>query len=195
MGLGPEYTPGQTPLDEEEKLGLRISSIGSKAELDELEQQNIEEALQWLQGKRFLIEKVLSEAFLLNLHKRMFGQVWAWAGKFRTSQKNMGLHYSQIRPALKQLCDDALVWHEQQIYAAEEMALRFKHRLVSIHCFANGNGRHSRLMADILIHQVFQERLFTWGESLSDKARAEYLRAMKAADRNSFEALLLFARS
>ncbi len=195
MGLGPDYSPGQTPLDEEEKLGLRISSIGSKAELDELEQQNIDEALQWLQGKRFAIENVLNEKFLITLHKRMFGKVWAWAGKFRTSQKNMGLHHSQIRPALKQLCDDALVWQEHQVYTPEEMALRFKHRLLSIHCFANGNGRHSRLMADILIHQVFQQALFTWGESLADKARAEYLLAMKAADRNSFEALLRFAQS
>ncbi len=195
MGLGPDYSPGQTPLDEEEKLGLRISSIASKAELNELEQQNIEETLQWLQGKRFAIENVLNETFLLTLHKRMFGKVWTWAGKFRTSQKNMGLHHSQIRPALKQVCDDALVWQEHSVYPPEEMALRFKHRLVSIHCFANGNGRHSRLMADILIHQVFQHPLFTWGLSLADKARAEYLLAMKAADRNSFEALLRFARS
>lgn len=195
MGLGPEYSPGQTPLDEEEKEGLLFPSIGSKAELDELEQQNIEEALQWLQGKRFAIEKVLNEAFLLNLHRRMYGRVWAWAGKFRTSEKNMGLHYSQIRLALKQLCDDALFWHEQEVYPPEEIALRFKHRLVSIHCFANGNGRHSRLMADILIHHVFQQALFSWGESLGDNARSAYLTAIKAADKNAFGALLRFARS
>ena len=97
MGLGPEYSPGLTPIDEEEKLGLRISTIASKAELDEFEQQNIEEALQWLLGKSFSIEKVLNEKFILDLHRRMFGRVWAVAGKFRASQKNMG--YTTARSA------------------------------------------------------------------------------------------------
>lgn len=198
MGLGLEYQEGQTPIDEEEKEGLRIKTISTKSELDEFEQLNNEEALQWIFTKKFKPKQVFAEKFICDLHNRMFGNVWDWAGRFRKTDKNIGIDKHQISIALKVLCDDSLFWVENEIYSPEEIALRFKHRLVSIHCFPNGNGRHSRVMADIIIEKLFGQAPFSWGAASLSKAnvtRAAYLRAVKQADHNNYQPLLDFARS
>jgi Fic-DOC domain mobile mystery protein B len=198
MGLDFDDIEGQTPLDEDEKEGLLIRTIATRGELDEFEQQNIEQAIQWTMGRSFRPEMVFTEDFVRKLHKRMFSKVWAWAGTFRKTNKNIGVDKWQISAALKSLLDDLRYWYEHNTYPPDEIALRFKHRLVSIHCFTNGNGRHSRLMADIIIEKIFQRPVFTWGAtSVSGEgdARMAYLRALKAADRGDYSLLLAFAGS
>jgi len=198
MGLDLEYTNGQTPLDDEEKEGLLIPTIATREELDEFEQQNIEEAIQWVLGRSLKAEIILSEKFVRNLHKRMYGDVWEWAGKYRKTEKNFGLDKWQIPVALRSLCDDTLFWIQNNTYLPDEIAIRFKHRIVSIHCFANGNGRHSRLMADVIIQKVYKLPFFTWGARdlvHQSEARSNYLKTVKAADRGKYEPLLIFART
>lgn len=198
MGLDLTYIDGQTPIDDEEKEGLLIETISTKADLDEFEQLNIEEALQWVFNKKFNPRQVFTEKFICNLHKRMYGNIWAWAGTFRKTDKNIGVDKHQIPIELKVLCDDALYWIENNTYSPEETAIRFKHRIVSIHCFPNGNGRHSRLMADIIIGKLFNKELFTWGTnnlSKVNETRKAYLQAVKQADQNNYQSLLDFAIS
>lgn len=198
MGLDLDYFDGQTPIDEDEKEGLLIETITTKGELDEFEQQNIEEALQWVFGKKFKAKDVFTEKFICNLHQRMYGNVWAWAGDFRKTNKNIGIDKFQIPMSLKVLCDDALYWFEHQTYSPEEFAIRFKHRIVSIHCFPNGNGRHSRLMGDIIIEKLFGQKPFSWGAAKLSKAndtRSAYLKAVKQADQGNYQPLLDFARA
>jgi Fic-DOC domain mobile mystery protein B len=198
--MGPEivYTEGQTPLDEDEIHGLLIPTIATRSELDEFEQQNIEQAVQWTIARSFRPQQILSENFIRDVHKRMFGEVWAWAGEFRQTEKNIGTKVWLIATELKQLLDDTIFWMEHSTYPPDEIAVRFKHRLVSIHCFANGNGRHSRLLADIIIENIFGRPPFSWGATSPDPAhdsRAEYLTALKAADKGDIEPLIGFARS
>jgi Fic-DOC domain mobile mystery protein B len=198
MGLNFSYIAGQTPLDEDESEGLLIPTIATREELDEFEQQNIEQAMQWIFLRSFRPEQIFTETFVCNLHRRMYGQVWAWAGKFRKTNKNIGVDKWQISMALKALLDDALFWITNSSYPPDEIAIRFKHRIVSIHCFPNGNGRHSRLMADIIIEKVFKLPVFTWSASSlvqQNKARATYLKAIRAADKGDIQPLLVFARS
>ena len=198
MGLDLEYINGQTPLDEEEKDGLLILTIATRGELDEFEQQNIEKAVQWILGRTFKPELFFTEAFVRMLHKRMYADVWAWAGEFRKTNKNIGVDKWKIPSDLKYLLDDAKYWHENNTYTQDEIAVRFKHRIVSIHCFPNGNGRHSRLLADIIIEQIYKQPVFSWGAAnLSDEgdARKSYLKAVKTADRGDYSLLLAFARS
>ena len=198
MGLDFEYINDQTPLDEDEKEGLLIPSIATRAELDEFEQQNIEEAIQWVLTRSLKPKTIFTEQFVRNLHKRMYGNVWGWAGEFRKSNKNLGLDKYQIPVALKTLLDDALFWVENETYPPDEIAVRFKHRIVSIHCFPNGNGRHSRLMADVIIDKIYKEPVFAWGaDNLVEKgdSRTTYLKAVKEADNGNYKPLLAFARS
>ncbi len=198
MGLSLEYNDGQTPLDEDEKEGLLIPTIATRAELDEFEQQNIEDALQWVLGRTFNAKVILSEKFIRNMHKRMYSDIWAWAGKFRKSNKNLGIDKWQIPIALNALCADTLYWIRNKSFSPDEIAIRFKYRLVSIHCFANGNGRHSRLMADLLIYHVYKLPFFTWGAGNlipQGKVRDIYLEAVKGADQGNYQPLLDFARS
>ena len=169
MGLEIEYIEGQTPLDEDEKEGLLIKSITTRSELDEFEQFNIEKAVQWTLSKKWKPEYVLSEDFVKELHKRMFKEVWSWAGEFRRTNKNLGVDKCQIGVSLKQLLDDSLDWLKNKTFSDEEFALRFKHRIVRIHCFSNGNGRHSRLIADIIISQIFGKPVFTWNSTNLNK--------------------------
>lgn len=196
MGLGFDYLHGQTPLDPDEMDGLLIPIIATQGELDEFEQQNIEKAIQWSMSRSFKADLVFSEEFIQRVHSKMFGDVWSWAGKFRKTNKNMGVDWWKIPHELKILIDDAVYWYKHDIYPPDEMAIRFKHRLVSIHCFPNGNGRHSRLMADIIIEKIFKKQIFTWGgQNLTKKgeARIVYLQALKAADLGAYSPLLEFA--
>lgn len=198
MGLDFEYINGQTPLDEDEKEGLLIPTIATRGELDEFEQQNIEHAIKWTLTRNFMQQKMFSESFIKDVHKRMYKDVWKWAGEFRKTNKNIGVDKWSISIELKKLLDDAIFWIENETYTPDEIAIRFKHRLVSIHCFPNGNGRHSRLMADIIIEKIFKKPVFSWGTANLTRegdARTEYIKAIKAADLGDYSLLLAFARS
>jgi len=185
-------------LDEDEKNGLLIPTIANRGELDEFEQQNIEEAIQWVLTRPLKVNKILTEKFVRNLHKQMYGNVWSWAGDFRKTDKNIGINKWHISTALKALLDDTLFWIEHETFTPDEIAVRFKHRIVSIHCFPNGNGRHSRLMADIIVNKIYKLPVFSWGaDNLVKKgdARSEYLNAIKIADKTIYGPLISFARS
>ena len=198
MGLDIDYIDGQTPLDDDEKEGLLISSITTRGELDEFEQQNIEKAVEWTMRRKFNKEEILTEKFVRNLHRKMYGDVWKWAGEFRRTEKSIGIDPVQIGVSLKQLCDDCLHWINGKVYPDEEIAIRFKHALVKIHCFSNGNGRHSRLMADIIINHVFGKHVFNWGRSnlvSHDEVRNNYLRSLREADKGNINPLLEFAKT
>jgi Fic-DOC domain mobile mystery protein B len=200
MGLNLDYTLGQTPLDEEECEGLKIKTISTKGELDEFEQKNIEDAVLWTLGLKINRDKLLSESFVKSLHKRMYGDIWKWAGNFRLSEKNIGVESWKISTELKILLEDTNYWIENKTYSEDEIAIRCKHRLVSIHCFPNGNGRHSRLFADLLAEKIFDKAVFTWGQSNSQlvnksDSRSNYLAALKKADKGDYSDLIVFARS
>jgi Fic-DOC domain mobile mystery protein B len=183
-----------TPLTPEEIRDLIPAHIAYRSELNEAEQENIKRAQEWALGPRW--RDLLSEKFAKALHRRMLGDVWRWAGRFRTSQRNMGIDYWLIPTELRKLLDDTKAWIEFKTYPADEIAVRFHHRLVLIHPFPNGNGRHARLMADLLIMRLGGER-FSWGrESLRDPgvARQQYIAALRAADNHDIAPLLAFAR-
>lgn len=197
MGLEIKYIDGQTPLNDEEIEGLKILSISTRGELDEFEQLNIEKAIEWTMRLKIKPEQLFSEKFVLDLHKKMYNDVWKWAGHFRKSEKNIGVKSYKIGTELKQLLDDALYWHNNKTYPDEEVAIRFKHRLVSIHCFSNGNGRHSRLMADLIMTKLYNENYFSWGGSNLIKAsetREQYIKSLREADNYKYEPLIAFAK-
>ena len=198
MGLEFEYEDGQTPLDEDEKNGLLIKTIATQGELDEHEQRNIEKAIEWTIHNKFKASRILDEKFIKELHKKMFSDTWKWAGDFRQSEKNIGVSWIRIPMELRLLVDDTKYWIEKATYPPDELAIRFKHRLVNIHCFPNGNGRHSRIMADIIISSVFGRDVFTWHHSNMVKAgevRAKYISAIREGDNGNINQLIEFARN
>lgn len=192
------FLAGQTPLDEQEKRDL-IPSIVTREDLDAFEQANILEARAWLMRKSVLArQEVFSEVFLRNLHKRMFGHVWKWAGSFRRTNKNIGVEYYQIPAELRHLLDDARYLLDHQTYPTCDLAVIIHHRLVKIHLFPNGNGRHARMCADAIVAKFGGESL-TWGDIVSvtkpDETRRRYIAALREADGGDYDALLAFARS
>ena len=188
---------GNTPLSPEEQDDL-IPDLSTKEELNEWERQNILEAYGWaLDLKNLRLQDPLTEPYVRELHLRMFDQTWKWAGIYRSTEKNIGIPHYQIREALAALLGDARYWVEHQTFEADELAVRFHHRLVSIHPFANGNGRHSRLIADVLVQRQGRP-VFTWGGADIVRAgdfRRSYIDALRAADKNDMQPLLAFARS
>lgn len=198
MGLELQYKDGQTPLEEEEKEDLKIKSITKQKELNEFEQLNIEKAVEWMINAKLNHERILNVKFIKDLHKKMYGDVWKWAGEFRKTEKNIGIKWTQIGIELKNLIDDTIFWIENKTYSPVEIAIRFKHRIVAIHCFSNGNGRHSRIMADIIIESIFEKEIFTWHQSnmvKGDETRKEYINALKEADNGNIHPLIKFAES
>jgi Fic-DOC domain mobile mystery protein B len=193
-GLFDQPDDAATPLTLEEALDLIPSYIAYRHELNAAEQENIVRAQTWALTRR---RDMLTEKFVMGLHRRMLGDVWRWAGKFRTSERNMGIAHWEIPVALRILLEDTKARIEYKTYTPDEIAVRFHHRLVQIHPFSNGNGRHSRLMADLLVMQLGGER-FSWGrESLGDAGivRTRYIQALRALDRHDVGPLLAFARA
>ena len=198
MGLKIKYIEGQTPLDEDEKEGLLIRTISTRGELDEFEQANIQQAVEWTISNKFIADEIITEDFILLTHKKMFNEVWKWAGTKRKTNKNIGVDKYQILVELQKLLKDCRYWIDNKTYEPDEIAIRFSHRLVSIHVFPNGNGRHSRLMADIIISNIFNKPVFTWGSSDLSKSgtmRKRYLDAIYDADIGILKPLIEFART
>ena len=188
---------GNTPLSVEEQADL-IPNLATREELNEWERQNILEAYAWaLDPKNLSRHDHLTEPYVRELHLRMFDQTWKWAGRYRTTEKNIGIPHYQIRDSLAGLLNDVRYWLDHRTYGPDEIAVRFHHRLVFIHPFANGNGRHARLMADLLAQKQGRP-VFTWGGADIVRAgdfRRSYIDALRAADKNDIQLLLIFARS
>jgi Fic-DOC domain mobile mystery protein B len=188
------YPDGATPLDPNEIGGLRYRHVKTQAQLNELEQANISSGLLWL--GRMRRRDVLTTSFILEFHRRLFGEVWTWAGKFRTTGKNIGVDPQQIVTQLHGLMGDARYWIDNGTYRPHEAAARLHHRLVSIHPFTNGNGRHARIMADVVLEKIFQTDAIDWTagadlQSMNDR-RVAYITALRAADNHDLEPLLRF---
>ena len=189
-------------MDPKEAEGLRLPHISTREQLNKWEQENILEAELKLFSRKQ--REILSEGFILRLHKMMFGNVRKWAGKYRTSEKNIGVLPWEVAVGIRGLCEDAKLWigsvkdMVDATFASDEIAARFHHRLVSIHPFANGNGRHARMMADLLLVHVLGRERFTWGShDLTQKGavRQASLEALRAADRRDDAKLFIFVRS
>lgn len=191
-----DYAPGATPLDPDEAAGLIPSHIANHAQLNEWEMVNILEGEHWAFSRKH--KNMLDSDFVRRLHKRMFGDTWRWAGTFRTTEKNIGIDPTQIPLELHNLCEDVKSQLAYKSYPLDEIAVRFSHRLVAIHPFANGNGRLSRTIADLLLAQYGAER-FTWGAGANlvteGDVRQRYLDALRAADERDYGRLLAFVRS
>jgi len=191
-----KYPEGATPIDPDEAADLLLTHITTHGELNRWEQDNIIEAMAWIDKTK--PTNILNVRFIKQLHKRMFGNIWRWAGQFRRSDKNLGVSWHQVPMCLKNLCDDVPVWIQTENESPEEMAVRFHHRLVWIHPFSNSNGRHSRLMTDIFIENVLLRSPFTWGKwdlSNPNEYRIRYINALQEADNGNYIPLLEFAKS
>jgi Fic-DOC domain mobile mystery protein B len=190
------YEPGQTPLDADEAAQLLPRHITTQAALDEWEQANILRAVQW--AARPKRATVLTEEFCRELHRKMFDKTWRWAGQYRQSDKNIGCTWTQVPVRLRQLLDNTAYQLAQRVFPLEEAAARFHHQLVLVHPFPNGNGRHSRLMADCLLKQNGGVA-FSWGArqglAAPGIARQSYIAALRAADAGDIALLLSFVRS
>jgi len=184
---------GQTPLDPDEAEGLLLDWIVTRADLDLAEQQNIEDGILRLSRRRLNVEMILDDSFLKSLHQTLFGSVWAWAGKFRTTERNVGVPPHAITTELRKLMDDVMAWRQFGTFDADEQAVRLHHRLTWIHPFPNGNGRTARIYTDSFL-MAAGGRGFTWGGNAED-SRTRYLEAIRAADRHDLDPLRVFVRS
>jgi Fic-DOC domain mobile mystery protein B len=188
---------GQTPLDPDEAAQILRPAITTRGELDIVEQESIAQAIRWAFGRRRNPQTVLEERFLRRLHKRIFGDVWRWAGTYRQTARNIGVEHWMIQEEIGRLLGDSRFWVENATYEPSELCVRFHHRLVAIHPYPNGNGRHSRLAADILSVSLGGAP-FAWGRGLGLDAaavRARYIATLRAADAGELVDLLAFARS
>jgi Fic-DOC domain mobile mystery protein B len=185
---------GATPLDPDERLGLKFGHITTRGELDELEQANIEQALDWLSRRRG--GDIFDDGFVRTLHKRLFGDVWTWAGEYRLTEKNIGIDPHQISMQLRMLLDNARYWAEHGVYPPLEAAARFHHRMVQIHPFPNGNGRHARIAADVMLEDYYDHPNIEWASGFDLQAdnerRKAYITALRAADAGDFDPFLTF---
>lgn len=185
---------GHTELSAEDREGLLPTYIATRGDLFEAEQRNIAEVML---RRRPAVEKLLDDKYLRELHRAMFGNVWSWAGKYRTLGTNIGIEPSSIPTAVRNLVEDTKTWIDLETYSLDEVAARFHRRLVAIHPFPNGNGRHGRIATDLLVTAVGAEP-FTWGRHLdvaTDELRGRYVDALRMADSDDVSMLLEFVRT
>ncbi len=187
---------GNTPLSPDELADL-IPNLATKEELNEWERENILLARDWAIADRTSAVDMASDEYVRKFHGKMFDQTWKWAGEYRCTEKNIGVPFREIRERLMALFGDVRYWIENSTYSLDEISVRFHHRLVLIHPFPNGNGRHARLIADVLAMKLGRPE-FTWGSAnlvKEGEARNQYLEAIRTADNGDIQPLLEFARS
>jgi Fic-DOC domain mobile mystery protein B len=195
MAVKFDYPPGATPLDPDDAAGLIPSHIATQGQLNAWEFQNVAEGRAWALARKR--KELLTADFARELHRRMFGKTWKWAGNFRKKETNPGIDPMNIPVELKKLFDDVGYQVKQKSMPLDEIAARFHHRLTQIHPFPNGNGRHARLMTDILL-KVNGAEPFDWGNSdlvAPDEVRNRYIAALRAADDRDHLPLKNFVRS
>lgn len=191
-----EYASGATPLDPDEISGLIPLHISTQSQLNEWEASNILKAENWLYSTSNH-GNFLTIDFIKLLHARMFDDTWKWAGHFRLTERNIGVCPYTITANLHNLLEDVQYQIINQSYSLDEIGYRFHHRLVSIHPFPNGNGRHARLITDLLLFQAGKAR-FTWGKQKLEPEgpiRTQYINALRQADKHDYSALAVFVRS
>jgi Fic-DOC domain mobile mystery protein B len=182
--------PGQTPLDD--ISGLRIRSITTTGELNAAEAENVRRAvLKYTTTKLTRRSARFDLRWMLKLHKEMFGEVWSWAGTLRKGQTNIGSPPHLIEIELHTLIEDLRAWEASGMPLLEQ-AVRLHHVAVRIHPFAGGNGRWSRMLANIWL-MLHGAGPIEWPEATIGSAsviREEYLRAVRAADAGDYRALI-----
>lgn len=189
------YPEGATPFNQDDLVALIPNHIETQDQLNEWEQANILKAEVWLFSRKH--KDILSIKFLKSLHKKMFDETWKWAGEFRTGNTNIGVQFYYIQEKLTMLLGDVLFWIEQKTYPIDEIAARFHHKLVLIHPFPNGNGRHARLITDRLLVDLGYPR-FSWGKgnlTKDSEIRRNYINSLRKADGECYDDLIKFVRS
>jgi Fic-DOC domain mobile mystery protein B len=198
MALTGAHAPGATPLDQDDVLGLKLPAT-THGELNELEAENILAGWRWAsRSTKSRMPNMLTDTYVRELHRRMFGEVWEWAGQYRQRELNIGVAPIQVGPSLMVALGNAQVWLAQETFEPVDFAIRLHHAIVKIHPFRNGNGRHSRLFADLTLVKHFKENRLPWGGDTlgrTDPRRNEYLKAVRAADDGDYRPLLTFCRS
>ena len=187
---------GATPLDESETFGLKQFWISNRDQLNELEFAHISRALAERYWHRLSTSEILDDLLLRQLHKAMFSNVWEWAGKYRTTEKNIGCDSREISVRVRELCQSAKLWFNGGM-PIDEAGCKFHFDLVAIHPFANGNGRHARAATNLLLESVGSTP-FTWGRTellTPSETRSTYISALRAADRGDLGPLLAFVRT
>jgi Fic-DOC domain mobile mystery protein B len=199
MPLTGAHAPGATPLTPEDVAGLKVRSVATHGELNEAEANNIIKAQQWgLRSRLVRVPQMLADEFMQRLHREMFSEVWAWAGRYRERETNIGVARHLIRQELRRAYDDARAWLQHGTYSPEEFVVRLHYRLVTVHPFPNGNGRHARMVAGLALVRHFKADPLPWdGSALrrSDATRQAYIDALVAADHYDLAPLLAFARA
>ena len=188
---------GATPLSVDDVQGLKLRHVTTREQLDELEQANVVQGLRWLAAEQR--GDILEDSFVRKVHEKLFGEVWVWAGKYRKLETNIGVAPHEIATQMRLLLDDARTWCEQQVYPPLEAAARLHHRMVLIHPFPNGNGRHARIVADEFLKRRFNHPPIEWtsGHNLlqNNNRRNAYLQALRQADTGELKALLKFVNA
>tara|TARA_R110000868_G_scaffold353876_2_gene615095 strand:- start:45601 stop:46200 length:600 start_codon:yes stop_codon:yes gene_type:complete len=192
------YPIGATPLTKDELEDLIPAYIRTQSDLNTAEQMNISKAKLTIGKKKYSFDSVLDDLLIRKLHKLMFGDVWQWAGKYRKSDKNIGVDWRYINVELKQLLDNTKFQIDKNSYSEFEIAIRFHHKFVWIHPFPNGNGRLARILTDMLLATISNQK-FTWGGSniydykIASKIREQYIKALRKADKGEYNQLMKFA--
>lgn len=196
MGLILQHVPGSTPLDPDETEGLIPEHITTHDQLNDWEAANILKGKNWaLSNKR---RNLLTEGFLRDLHRQMFNDTWKWAGTYRKTEKSIGIAPEKVSISVREIMDNVAYMLQHKVVGLDEIAVRLHHGLVQTHPFPNGNGRVTRLIADLL-QWTNHRPTFTWGGGVSlvasSGARDRYIPALKAADQGDIMPLLAFAKS
>jgi Fic-DOC domain mobile mystery protein B len=199
MALTGAHAPGATPLTAEDLQGLRIPSVRTHRDLNEAEAANIVRGQEWaLRARSARMPDMLSDRFMQRLHEAMFGTVWTWAGDYRLMDTNIGVPHHQVREHLQNVYADARAWLEHETYSPEEFAVRLHYRIVTVHPFRNGNGRHARMVADVALVRHFKRLALPWRNgplNAANAVRQAYIAALVAADHHDFGPLIAFATS
>ncbi len=184
---------GATPLDE--ISGLLRSEITTRSQLDGAEALNILNAEDWIERGR--LGGVFTMGFYEQLHRRMFDEVWEWAGQLRSvtgARPNIGVSPERVPMELGRVAMEYnREWEKYHEDSLLPFVAKYHHALVLVHPFDNGNGRWSRLACDVIVKRLAKETPITWATdtlNVQSDERTRYIAALRSADEHDYQPLI-----
>lgn len=174
MSLSPGY--GETPIDGDELDALlpavreALGEPPTKAAVFDLEQQIQDEvaadSLTAVIDGSLALDELMTDHFVRDLHHRSYGDVWLWGGRLRVRELNLGVAPEyiavELRTALENLTER---WNATSDFTPRQLGIAVHAETVRIHPFADGNGRSTRLLADLVFaaaHDSTEVELYNW---------------------------------
>ena len=185
MPLEPGY--GETPIPGDELAALvphvidTLAAPITRADIYDLESAVLQDVTETqlaaaLDGS-LTLDDLLNDYFLRDLHTQLYGDIWMWAGRWRQYEVNIGVAPEHIAVELRSAMGNiGYRWERAADWTPRELGVAVHAEAVRVHPFTDGNGRTTRLLADLVFIAAQDPAELQYDWNIDKRGYIEHLR-------------------